>query len=110
MMERRHWVQVRPSTDLGEGERQARQVEAQRVLLLRRKGAVYAVENECPHLGCTFARGAFEGFMLTCPCHDWVFDIRTGAFVQAPEIALRTFACREEAGAIWIELGGESNG
>lgn len=101
------WVRVAAATDLPEGGRLALRVSGQRVLLLRRDGAPYAVENDCPHLGCTFTRGPFEGYVLTCPCHDWTFDIRTGAFTLAPEIALRTYACREQGGALWLLLGGQ---
>jgi 3-phenylpropionate/trans-cinnamate dioxygenase ferredoxin subunit len=104
------WVRVAADAALDEGARLAVRVAEQRVLLLRRDGLVYAVENDCPHLGCTFTRGAFEGYALTCPCHDWTFDIRTGAFALAPEITLRTYACRAEDGELYLEMGGDSDG
>jgi len=102
-----NWLRVAAAGDVAEGERLAVTVGTQRILLLRRDGVLYAVENECPHLGCTFDRGRFEGYALTCPCHDWTFDIRTGAFVFAPEIALHTWRCRETATGLWIDPGGE---
>jgi len=98
------WARVAASGELPEGGRLALTIDGQRILLLRREGAPYAIENDCPHLGCTFTRGAFDGYALTCPCHDWTFDIRTGAFDLAPEIALRTYPCREQQGALWLLL------
>ncbi len=94
---------------LAEGGRLAVRVEGQRILLLRRGQQVYAVENECPHLGCTFTKGDFEDYRLVCPCHDWAFDIRTGAFEIAPEIKLKTYACHIADGQIYLQLGGESD-
>lgn len=104
------WVRVAADAALAEGSSLAVRVAERRVLLLRRDGQVYAVDNECPHLGCAFTRGAFEGYALTCPCHDWTFDIRTGAFMLAPEITLRTYACRDEGGELYLEMGGDSDG
>lgn len=105
----RRWLTVARADALGEGERLAVRVEGRPVLLLQREGRVYALENDCPHLGCPLTRGAFEGYLLTCPCHDWTFDIRTGAFEIAPEIKLKTYACRIEDGQIYLQLGGESD-
>jgi len=104
------WVRVATDAALAEGERLAVRIEGQRVLLLRRDGRAYAVENDCPHLGCAFTRGAFEGYLLTCPCHDWTFDIRTGAFELAREITLRTYACRAEGGELYLQIGGDAHG
>ncbi len=104
------WVRVAADAALAEGARLAVRVQGQRVLLLRRAGRVYAVENDCPHLGCTFTRGGFEGYALTCPCHDWTFDIRTGAFALASEITLRTYACRAEDGQLYLQIGGDADG
>ena len=32
-----------------------------------------------------------EGYVLTCPCHDWSFDVRSGVFTLAGEIAVATY-------------------
>jgi Rieske Fe-S protein len=44
---------------------------------------VVAFDRRCPHLGCPVmwaaARGRFE-----CPCHDAVFDARTGRVLTGP--------------------------
>jgi len=74
------------------------------VLLIRKTaGEIYALSNRCAHMGCPLYRGTLDGYILQCPCHDWSFDIRTGAFVDAPEIALRTYEWKIEEGHIFIK-------
>ena len=77
------------------------------VLLMKRNGQIFAITNRCPHMGCTLAGGAMEGFILTCPCHDWRFDIRTGQMVEGdPSIKLGLYEWRIDSGTISIKVGG----
>ena len=75
------------------------------VLLARKTaGEIYALANKCPHMGCPLSRGRLDGYVLQCPCHDWRFDIRTGAFLDAPEICLPRYECKISDGDIYIKL------
>lgn len=75
------------------------------ILLIRKKGKeIYAISNKCPHMGCPLRTGILEGYILTCPCHDWRFDIRTGVFLDAREISLDVYPVRIAAGMISIRL------
>lgn len=74
------------------------------VLLARVDGAIHAVSGACAHLGCPLITGALEGHTLMCPCHDWRFDLRTGRFLDAPELGLRVFNTRFDQGKIFINL------
>ncbi|HQJ16092.1 MAG TPA: Rieske (2Fe-2S) protein [Candidatus Omnitrophota bacterium] len=75
------------------------------ILLIRKKGSeIYAISNKCPHMGCPLRTGILEGYILTCPCHDWRFDIRTGFFLDAPEISLAVYPVRVADGMISIRL------
>ncbi len=75
------------------------------VILIRKAGSeIYAVSNKCPHLGCPLQSGKIDGYILTCPCHEWRFDIRTGAFLDSPEIVLKTFDLKISDGRIWVKI------
>ncbi len=54
------------------------------VLLTRVDGSLYAIEGACPHLGGELADGTIVGRRLTCPLHEAVFDVATGAVVADP--------------------------
>lgn len=101
------WVSTGPSEKLGEGEPLKVKVEDKQVILIKVDGVIYAMLNRCPHLGCFMHKGELSGHLLTCPCHDWVFDIRTGQFTVAPEITIPIFVTKVEDGEILIDLGGE---
>ena len=66
--------------------------------------AVYAIANRCPHMACPLEAGVLDGYVLTCPCHDWRFDVRTGAFLDAPEITVPTYRVRLDDGAVYVDL------
>lgn len=104
MTEADSWHRVCNADDLAEDGRLAARVNGRPILLIKRLGQVYALENHCPHLGCALTRGALEGFLLRCPCHDWRFDIRTGTFEYAPEIALPTYPVKIEEDTIYIRI------
>ncbi|MHB9034053.1 MAG: Rieske (2Fe-2S) protein [Anaerolineae bacterium] len=104
MSSHKEWVVVAKESDLQENARLVVTVNELSVLLLRRAGRVFAIENRCPHLGCKMARGKIEGFIITCPCHDWTFDIRSGEFTEAPEIKMLTFPMQVRNDHIYIEV------
>ena len=74
------------------------------VLLLRLGAEVFALENRCAHMGCPLSSGRLSGYTLQCPCHDWRFDVRDGKFLDAPEIALRTYPATVKDGRVRLRL------
>ncbi|MBS3947671.1 MAG: Rieske (2Fe-2S) protein [Dethiobacter sp.] len=101
------WLRALSVNQLPEGKTAAVKIGGQSILLARVDGHVYALRNECPHLGCPLQRGQLEGFLLKCPCHDWVFDLRTGEFTLAPEIVIPFFPVKVANGEILLKTGGE---
>ena len=75
------------------------------VLLARVDGAVYALSGKCAHMACPLSGGRLEGHTIVCPCHDWRFDVRTGEFLDAPELCLNVYATKLEAGKLFVNLG-----
>lgn len=102
-----NWVAVLSADALQEGSVVKVSAAGRPLIIIRVAGSVYALLNECPHLGCTMHRGELDGYLLKCPCHDWIFDIRTGEFITAPEIKIPIFTAKAEHGEIRINLGGE---
>jgi 3-phenylpropionate/trans-cinnamate dioxygenase ferredoxin subunit len=56
-------------------------------------------------MGCPIFMGRLEGHTISCPCHDWRFDVRTGKFIDAPELGLRVYPVKSEAGKLFVNLG-----
>jgi nitrite reductase/ring-hydroxylating ferredoxin subunit len=94
-----------PEEELPEGSMKLVTAVGRKILLLRRGSEVFGVSNRCPHLGCSLSNGAFKNYSIICPCHSWSFDIRTGQYIEAKQITLRTYNCKIEDGKILIQIG-----
>lgn len=73
------------------------------VLLIKHGGKIFAVNSRCPHMGCSLATGKLSGYILTCPCHGWSFDIRNGEYQLQKAIKLETFEVKIEDGQVLVK-------
>lgn len=69
------------------GEKKSFQLDGKTVLLVNVDGAVYALDNKCPHMGGALSGGDLEGATLACPRHGAKFDVRTGKNVGDAKLA-----------------------
>ena len=65
---------------------------------------IFAMDNRCPHKGGPLAEGIVHGASVTCPLHNWVFDLATGKALGADEGAVRTYPVQVRDGRIFIAL------
>jgi nitrite reductase (NADH) small subunit len=63
---------------------------------------VFATTDSCPHKGGPLSEGIVHGQSVTCPLHNWVFDLNTGQ-AQDEEGVISTYPARVEAGRILID-------
>ncbi|QBY01167.1 nitrite reductase small subunit NirD [Rhodophyticola sp. CCM32] len=63
---------------------------------------VFAASNTCPHKGGPLSEGIIHGQKVTCPLHNWVFDLNTGEAAGADEGRIDTYPVRIEARRILI--------
>lgn len=98
------WIYVTDEGVLSEGGMMPVYPLGVNVLLARINGSVYAYSGKCPHMACPLFTGTLKGEILTCPCHDWRFNIKTGEFLDAPEIYLDNFQTKSENGKLFIIL------
>ncbi|MGK7755364.1 MULTISPECIES: nitrite reductase small subunit NirD [unclassified Roseovarius] len=66
---------------------------------------VFATSNTCPHKGGPLADGIVHGQSVTCPLHNWVFDLETGQ-ARGEDAAIATYPLRVEEGRVWIDASG----
>lgn len=71
---------------------------------------VYALRDHCPHRGGPLSQGIVHGSCVTCPLHEWVIDLASGAATGPDEGATRVFAVRVEGDRVLVELPGEACG
>ena len=63
---------------------------------------VFAVSNACPHKGGPLMEGIVHGQSVTCPLHNWVFDLNTGQ-AKGEDGQIATYPVRVEGGRILID-------
>jgi nitrite reductase (NADH) small subunit len=64
---------------------------------------VFAATNSCPHKGGPLSEGIVHGQSVTCPLHNWVFDLNTGEAQGADEGRITTYPVRIEDGRILLD-------
>ena len=64
---------------------------------------VYAVSDRCPHRGGPLSEGIVHGQKVTCPLHNWVFDLNTGEAQGADTGRIDTYAVRIEGGRLLLD-------
>jgi len=99
-----NWKYVLDDTALSEGKMAPVYPMGVNVVLARIGGVVYAVSGKCAHMACPLFTGKLDDFTITCPCHDWRFDIRTGRFLDAPEIGIAIYSTKSEDGKVFVNL------
>lgn len=64
---------------------------------------VFAASDRCPHKGGPLSEGIVHGQSVTCPLHNWVFDLNTGQAQGADEGRIDTYPVRVDAGRILLD-------
>lgn len=103
------FVDVCDASELPPGARRTVTLGDVDVALLNVDGALYALDNNCPHRGGPLCQGDLEGLVLHCPLHAWPFDLRTGQCTLFTEAKVRIFDVRVVDGRIQIARFGRFN-
>jgi 3-phenylpropionate/trans-cinnamate dioxygenase ferredoxin subunit len=98
------WIYVMEETALPESGMAPVYPLGINVVIARVDGTVYAIAGKCAHMACPLFSGTLAGHTLTCACHDWRYDIRTGRFIDAPELGLAVYPAKSEAGKLFISV------
>lgn len=65
---------------------------------------VFAMEDSCPHKRGPLSQGIVHGKSVTCPLHNWVISLESGAAQGADHGQVRTISVRNDNGALLLEL------
>jgi nitrite reductase (NADH) small subunit len=65
-------------------------------------GAVFALEDRCPHRGGPLSQGIVHGARVACPLHNWNIELASGEAVAPDQGRTRHFEVRVEGGRVWL--------
>ncbi len=95
-------VRVGTKTELQEQSVMVVRGRHRRIAVFADGDAVYAVENNCPHMGFPLDRGTVRDGMLTCHWHQARFDLRSGCTFDLWADDVPRYACWEENGDVFV--------
>jgi NAD(P)H-dependent nitrite reductase small subunit len=94
-----------PAADLPPGRAAEVTVGGQAVALFNVGGTFHALANRCPHRGGPLGQGFVDGSQVSCPWHNWTFDVTSGENVASAELKVARFETKVEDGQVYVRLG-----
>jgi nitrite reductase (NADH) small subunit len=79
-------------------------LEGTDVGLFRTAAGFFALNNICPHRGAPLHDGFVTDGQVTCPWHQWQFDLQDGHCRNIPGAKVSAYAVEVREGTIWINL------
>lgn len=74
------------------------------VALFNVGGTFYALTNLCPHRGGPLGQGFVEGSQVSCPWHNYTFDVTTGENVVNAELKVPCYDVKVEDGRVFVRV------
>ena len=99
-----YWHKVADKDELDEGQVMTCPVGLKTVAVTKLHGRYGAIDNRCPHKQGPLSEGIVHGASVTCPLHNWVFDLATGKALGADEGQVRTYPIDLVDGRIFMAM------
>lgn len=100
------WITVGRLADVPvQGARVVKTVHGEIAVFRAADDTIFALRNRCPHKGGPLSEGIVHGHSVTCPLHNWVISLETGAVQGPDEGCARTIAVKVEDGVISLDIG-----
>jgi nitrite reductase (NADH) small subunit len=96
------FVPVAKLSDLEEGKGRIVTVHGTKIALFLCGGEVFAIKNQCPHMGGDLGEGLLQGEIVRCPWHGWRFSVRTGKAPETDVVGVRTYEVKVEGDSVLI--------
>ena len=84
------------------GAAQRVEIDGLEIALFNIDGTVHALENTCLHAGGPLHEGTLEDGVVTCPWHEWKFEVKTGICNLNPKVRLHRYPVRVRNGTIEV--------
>ena len=89
--------------DLKPGAGVGLQLESEYISLFRTTEGVFALNSLCPHRGAMLTEGFITDDYVTCPWHQWQFQLKDGVCKNIPGAQVATYPVEVREGKIWVD-------
>jgi len=94
------WHDVLAADEMKSGEVRRVACDGRGLFVCRDAEDFRVYDSRCPHQTTDIPHLALEGTTLTCPKHQWAFDIRSGQCIAKGTSPLRQWPCKVEQGRL----------
>ena len=98
------WKPIGPIDQYSDGNKWIVHVDEKPVALFKYEEKFYALKNGCLHQGFPLADGNLKKYMVECPLHGWVYDIRDGKCLSLENRYTITYKLRIQKGILEINI------
>ncbi|WP_102222610.1 nitrite reductase small subunit NirD [Acidimangrovimonas sediminis] len=99
-----NWIDIGALDDIPRrGARVVRTAEGCVAVFRTEADEVFALDDRCAHKGGQLSEGLVHGTRVTCPLHNWVYDLETGKVQGADRGEVATYSARIEEGRILLD-------
>jgi nitrite reductase (NADH) small subunit len=97
------WIEIGPVVDVPfRGSRVVATPQGDIALFKTASGRIFALWDKCPHKGGPLSQGIVHGDSVTCPLHNWVFELESGEVKGPDQGCARKVSVRIENGSICL--------
>jgi nitrite reductase/ring-hydroxylating ferredoxin subunit len=79
-------------------------VDGQAIAVFNVDGTFHALSGRCPHRGGPLGQGFVDGSQVSCPWHNYTFDVTTGENVVNPDLKVARHEVKVENGQVCVRL------
>jgi nitrite reductase/ring-hydroxylating ferredoxin subunit/alkylhydroperoxidase/carboxymuconolactone decarboxylase family protein YurZ len=95
------WHDVMAAADIAVGSTQRLDCDGRGLFVHRTTDEYRIYDSRCPHQTTNIPHLALEGTTLTCPKHEWAFDITSGACIAKGSTPLKRWKSKVEDGRLY---------
>ncbi len=82
-------------------------INGHKLILTSWDGTLYAFPAECPHGSADFSKGWISRYKVTCPDHQYCWDVRNGRILwpEDENYRLKKYPVKVEDGIVKVKIG-----
>jgi nitrite reductase (NADH) small subunit len=88
--------------DIAPGKGKTAVVNGKDIALYNVDGTFYAIDGICIHRGGPLGEGELQGKIVTCPWHQWTYDVTTGTSTLNPAAKVGCYETKIESGEVMV--------
>jgi nitrite reductase (NADH) small subunit len=98
-----NWIEIGALIDIPVlGSRVVRTASGDIAVFRTADDEVFALDDRCPHKGGPLSQGIVHNKRVTCPLHNFVIELRSGAAVAPDEGCTRAHPVKVENDMVWL--------